>query len=284
MTSQGQPPIWLRAISDPRLSQVMHKIVTAQLPGPFLRTAIRTFSKVYGVELHEAQRAVADFETFQAFFTRQLKEGSRTICTDAGVVASPADGTLSSFGSLESGRLVQAKGVEYSLDSLLGDSQDADAYRNGSYAVVYLAPYNYHRVHSAWRGTLTAWRYLPGALFPVNAVGLKHVPGLFAKNERIIGHFDTEFGRAALIMVGATFVGHMTVAFDEIRSNTGLPPSGRVALDTPMDFERGDEFGVFEMGSTVVLVFERNDLEPALPLGSPIRMGQPALRASEASS
>ena len=175
---------------------------------------------------------------------------------------------------------MQAKGVDYSLDALLGDSADADVYRNGSYAVVYLAPYNYHRVHCAWQGNLTAWRYLPGALFPVNAVGLRHVPGLFARNERIVGHFDTEFGRAALIMVGATFVGHMTVSFADARSNTGLPASGRVEMPEPVSFERGDEFGVFEMGSTVVLVFERDDLEPAMPLGSPIRMGQAALQLS----
>ena len=282
MTAQGQPPLWLRAISGPRLSQTMHRLVTTRLPKPMLRGAIRTFSKAYGVELHEAKGEVKDFETFQAFFTRELKDGARQVSADPLHIPSPADGTLSAFGPLGEGRLVQAKGVDYSLDALLGDSTDADAYRNGSYAVVYLAPYNYHRVHCAWQGNLTAWRYLPGALFPVNAVGLRHVPGLFARNERIVGHFDTEFGRAALIMVGATFVGHMTVSFADVRSNTGLPASGRVEMPEPVSFERGDEFGVFEMGSTVVLVFERDDLEPAMPLGSPIRMGQAALRLSGA--
>ncbi len=272
------PPTWLRAIADPRVSRVMHRIVTSRPPAPVVHGAIRAFSRVYGVDLHEAAQPVSDFDTFQAFFTRKLKPGMRAVETDATRVPSPADGTLSAFGPLGEGTLVQAKGVEYSLDALLGDSSDADAYRHGSYAVVYLAPYNYHRVHCAWQGSLTAWRYLPGALYPVNSMGIKHVPGLFARNERIIGHFDTEFGKAALIMVGATFVGHMSVAFADIKSNNGQPASGRVTPSAPVPFERGDEFGVFEMGSTVVLVFERPDLEPALPLGSPIRMGQPALR------
>ncbi len=278
MATHTQPPIWMRAIGDPRLSKVMHRLVTARPPAPVVHGAIRTFARLYNVNLEEAALGVAEFDTFQDFFTRKLKAGERTIESEPGFVPSPADGKLSAFGSLGEGRLVQAKGVEYSLDALVGDSNDADAYRHGSYAVIYLAPHNYHRVHCAWRGELTSWRYLPGALFPVNSVGLAHVPGLFARNERIIGHFDTEFGRAALIMVGATFVGHMSVAFSDVKSNAGLPASGRVRVGTPVPFARGDEFGVFEMGSTVVLLFERADLAPALPLGSPIRMGQAALK------
>lgn len=278
MSGRSAPPIWLRAIAKPRLSRVMHTIVTTQLPKPVLGAAIRTFSKVYGVDLDEAAQPVSAFDDFQSFFTRELKEGLRPVEQDVGLMPSPADGTLSAFGPLGEGRLVQAKGVEYSLDALLGDSADADVYRGGSYAVVYLAPYNYHRVHCPWKGELVSWRYLPGALYPVNAVGLRHVPGLFAQNERIIGHFDTEFGKAALIMVGATFVGHMTVGFADVKSNHGLPPSGLVSLDSPVAMSRGDEFGVFEMGSTVVLVMERPGFEPAMPLGQAIRMGQPALR------
>jgi phosphatidylserine decarboxylase len=282
--SQPQPPRWLEAISRPAVSQWMHKLVTTQPPKPVLGAAIRTFAKVYGVELDEAAQPVAEFNSFQAFFTRTLREGARPIDAAADRVPSPADGKLSAFGPLREGRLVQAKGVEYALDALLGDSAEADPYRLGSYAVVYLAPNNYHRVHCPWRGTLTHWRYVPGALYPVNAIGLRHVPGLFARNERIIGHFDSEFGRVAMIMVGATFVGHMSVAFTDLRSNSGLPGSGRVAPDEPVAFERGDEFGVFEMGSTVVLVFDRDDLEPAIELGADIRVGAAMLRLPPSSA
>ncbi|MEY3014349.1 MAG: hypothetical protein RIT45_3084 [Pseudomonadota bacterium] len=279
MASDQRPPSWLRAVSDPRVSRVMHKVVTWQPPKPVLGAAIRTFSRAWGVELHEAERPVDDYVSFQDFFTRTLKEGARPVAQERDVVASPADGKLSAFGPLGDGRLVQAKGVEYALDALLGDSVDADPYRHGSYAVVYLAPNNYHRVHVPLRGTLTHWRYIPGALYPVNKIGLSNVPGLFARNERIVGHIDSELGKVGVIMVGATFVGHMKVAFTDLATNAGAPASGRVAPEAPVAFERGDEFGVFEMGSTVVLVFDRDDLEPTVPLGSPVRMGQAILRA-----
>ncbi len=279
MAADQRPPSWLRAVSDPRVSRVMHKVVTWQPPKPVLGAAIRTFSRAWGVELHEAERPVDDYVSFQDFFTRTLKEGARPIAQERDVVASPADGKLSAFGPLGDGRLVQAKGVEYALDALLGDSADADPYRHGSYAVVYLAPNNYHRVHVPLRGTLTHWRYIPGALYPVNKIGLSNVPGLFARNERIVGHIDSELGKVGVIMVGATFVGHMKVAFTDLATNAGAPASGRVAPESPVAFERGDEFGVFEMGSTVVLVFDRDDIEPTVPLGSAVRMGQAILRA-----
>jgi phosphatidylserine decarboxylase len=277
------PPRWLEAIARPALSQVMHRVVRTEPPRPVLGAAIRAFSRAWGVDLAEAARPVEDYRSFQDFFTRTLKDGLRPIEADPALVPSPSDGRLSAFGPLAEGRLVQAKGVEYSLDALLGGADDAAPYRHGSYAVVYLAPNDYHRVHCPWRGTLTHWRYLPGALYPVNKVGLRHVPGLFARNERIVGHFDCEFGRAALIMVGATFVGHMRVRFTDLATNTGAPASGRVVAEAPLAFERGEELGVFEMGSTVVLLFDRDDLELAgAPrshgLGARVRVGAPVLR------
>jgi len=277
MTSPSAPG-WLELIARPRVSQVMHRIVTSRPPKPILRAATSIFSRVYDVEVHEADRPIAEYETFQAFFTRKLKPGLRPVERDAAIVPSPSDGRLTACGPLGAGTLVQAKGVEYSLDALLGSGEDAEPYRGGSYAVVYLAPYNYHRVHVPCDGTLTHWRYVPGALYPVNSMGLKHVHGLFARNERVIGHFDSEFGKVAQIMVGATFVGHMTVSFADIVSNAGQPASGKVDLEAPLAMQRGEEFGVFEMGSTVVLIFDRPDIAPALPLGSVIKMGEAALR------
>lgn len=273
-----KPPLWLETIARPRVSQLMRKLVTSHPPRPVLRFAIQKFSDIYGVEVDQAERNVLEYETFQAFFTRRLKPGLRPFSDDPEVVPSPSDGTLSAFGKLGSGTLVQAKGVEYSLDALLGSGDDANPYRGGSYSVVYLAPYNYHRVHTPVTGQLTHWRYVPGALYPVNKMGLKHVPGLFARNERIIGHYDCEFGKCAVIMVGATFVGHMTVAFTDLKTNESQPSPGTVTANPAVEMTRGDEFGVFEMGSTVVLLFDRDDLEPALPLGSSIVAGQAALR------
>ncbi len=272
------PPGWLELIARPRVSQWMHKLVNLRAPKPVMRFAIGTFSKIYKVEVEEAERPVLEYETFQAFFTRRLKPNLRPFDADSKVVPSPADGALSKFGPLGGGTLVQAKGVQYSLDALLGSGEDADPYRGGSYAVVYLAPYNYHRVHTPCDGELTHWRYVPGALYPVNQTGQRHVEGLLARNERIIGHFESEFGRCAVIMVGATFVGHMTVTFADHVTNEGAPATGRVDLTPPVKMGRGDEFGVFEMGSTVVLLFDRPDMEPAIDLDAPVRAGQALLR------
>jgi phosphatidylserine decarboxylase len=278
MAIAPSPPKWLDLLARPGVSQAMGKLVGLRAPKPVLRQAIRTFSKLYGVDLSEAEGDLGDYATFQEFFTRKLKPGLRPVSQDAAVMPSPADGVLSAFGSLETGTLIQAKGVEYTLDALLGGSADADAYRGGSYAVVYLAPHNYHRVHSPWRGTVTQWRYLPGALYPVNQMGISKVHGLFARNERIVGHCDTEFGPAAMIMVGATCVGHMRVAFTDLACNEGHAGSGLTTCSPLLAQERGDEFGVFEMGSTVVLVMARSDLEPAVSLPSPVRVGEPLLR------
>ncbi len=281
MAMTPPPPKWLDLLAQPQVSQAMGKLVAVRAPKPVLRAAIRTFAKAYKVDLDEAADPIDSFDTFQAFFTRKLRAGARPIDDMPEVMPSPADGVLSAFGTLESSTLIQAKGVEYTLDALLGGSDDADPYRNGCYAVVYLAPNNYHRVHTPWKGTVTRWRYLPGALYPVNQMGLRHVHGLFARNERIVGHCETEFGPAALVMVGATCVGHMRVAFTDLACNEGQPGSGLRACNPLLTTDRGDEFGVFEMGSTVVLVTQRRDLRPALPVPSPIRMGEAMLRKAE---
>ncbi len=275
------PPAWLRVISRPAVSRVMGHAVRLRPPGLAMRAVIAGFSRAWGVARHEAEHPVSHYGSFQDFFTRRLREGLRPIDADPAHLPSPSDGRLTAFGSLERDVLVQVKGVEYSLDALLGDSADADPYRGGCYAVIYLAPNDYHRVHTPWQGQLTHWRYLPGALFPVNRLGLNHVAGLLARNERFVGHFDTEFGRAALIMVGATFVGHMRMSFTDLAANEGHGPSGRVDVPGGVAKARGDEFGVFEMGSTVVLVMEQPSFEAVGELGRRIRMGEVALRRTD---
>ncbi len=274
----ARPPRWLDLMARPGVSQWMHRAVTARPPRVVVQAAIRAFARAYKIDLDEIAEPIASFVTFQDFFTRSLRAGARPIEADPGRLPSPSDGTFSAFGALGEGVLVQAKGVEYRLDDLLGGNEDADAYRGGSYAVVYLAPHNYHRVHMPVDGTIVEWRYLPGALYPVNQIGLRHVDGLFARNERIIAHVESEVGRAAVILVGATFVGHMRTVFTDLAANEGHADTGLQRLDPMLALRRGDEVGVFEMGSTVVLIFERGDLQPEAALGQPIRMGEALLR------
>ena len=279
MASKSQAtPKWLDLLSNPRVSQAMGRLVRVRAPQPVLQAAIRGFCKLYGADPSEAERPLEDFATFQDFFTRRLKPGMRPVESAGNLLPSPADGVLSMTGSLAHDTLIQAKGIDYSLDALMGGKEDADPYRGGSYAVVYLAPKNYHRVHSPWQGEIVRWRHIAGPLYPVNATGIARVPGLFARNERIIGHCQTEIGPAALIMVGATCVGHMRVCFTDLCTNEGKPTSELTALTPPVPQSRGDEFGVFEMGSTVVLVFADPSIGPALPVPTPVLQGQGILR------
>lgn len=273
-------PKWLDLLSHPAVSQAMGRLVRVHAPKPVMQAAIRAFCKLYGADSSEAERALHEFATFQEFFTRRLKPGMRPIESAVNLLPSPADGVLSISGSLAHDTLIQAKGIDYSLDALMGGKADADPYRGGSYAVVYLAPKNYHRVHSPWQGEIVQWRAIDGPLYPVNATGIANVPGLFARNQRIIGHCRTEFGPAALIMVGATCVGHMRVCFTDLCTNEGKPTTDLTTLSSPFPLSRGDEFGVFEMGSTVVLVFANPDVAPLLPVPSPVLQGQGILRFS----
>jgi len=267
----------LDALSKPAVSRTIGRLVRLPLPRPVMWTVGTTFAKVFGADLSESADPTTSFPTFQAFFTRRLKLGARPISQDPRALPSPADGVLSMHGSLARGTLVQAKGIDYALDALLGSGDDARPYRGGTYAVVYLAPKNYHRVHAPWRGEVSSWRYIPGPLYPVNRLGIEHVPGVFARNERFVAHCMTEVGRAALIMVGATCVGHMKMSFTDLASNEGHAASGLVRMARPWAHERGDEFGVFEMGSTVVLCFERADVTPLGGLPHVVKVGEGVL-------
>lgn len=278
-----QPPKWLDLLGRPGVSRAMGKLVRWRAPRPVLDRAIDIFSQVYDVDRSEAIVPPGGYRTFQQFFTRALRDGARPVDQDPEVIVSPADGVFSAWGPMEDGTLVQAKGVNYRLDALLGDAADALTFERGTYAVIYLAPSNYHRVHSPVDGRVTAWRHVPGPLYPVNEMGLRHVEGLFARNERIIGFVQSDFGQLAQIMVGATCVGSMQVAFApprHLRATTGF--TRRINLGEPWVCERGGPWGVFEMGSTVVLLTERDDVAPAVAPGSPIRVGEPLLRRKAA--
>ena len=175
---------------------------------------IRGFLKLYRVDMSEA--AETDpyrYGSFNEFFTRALKRGARPIARDAHAIASPADGCVSEAGSIEGDRLLQAKGRHYRLTELLAAQPWASRFEGGSFATIYLAPFNYHRVHMPLRGELKETVYVPGRLFSVNTVTAQHVPRLFARNERVLTLFDTAYGQAALVMVGALNVGSMATVW-----------------------------------------------------------------------
>jgi phosphatidylserine decarboxylase len=238
------------------------------------------FVKVYKPDLSDA--AIADpyaYEHFNAFFTRALRADARPLAGDVRTVVSPVDGTMNLCGSIDANRLLQAKGHSYTLESLLAGAAPhwAPRFRDGSFATIYLAPYNYHRIHMPATGRLAGIWYVPGRLFSVNTVASRLVPGLFARNERLVLLFEGETGPFAVIFVGALNVGSMaTVWHGDV-----TPRQPRTVTELPLPPEgerwrkRGAEIGRFNMGSTVILLFAPGTAELAgIAGGTTLRLGQ----------
>jgi phosphatidylserine decarboxylase len=242
----------------------------------FKNWIIRGFLGLYRIDMAEA--AESDpyrYATFNEFFTRSLKEGIRPIASDADAIASPVDGRVSEAGTIDRDRLLQAKGRHYGLAELLAGQPWASRFEGGSFATIYLAPFNYHRVHMPLRGTLLDTVYVPGRLFSVNAVTARHVPGLFARNERVLTLFDSDAGQFALILVGALNVGSMATVW----AGDITPAARRVVSRVPAPpttLAKGAELGRFNMGSTVILLFEphRARWQPEVRAGGVVRLGQ----------
>jgi phosphatidylserine decarboxylase len=245
------PKYWLTAVVY-RLARIRTRAVKDVL--------IRGFLKLYDVRLDEVDgRVPEDFATFNDFFIRELKDGARPVDPDPNTIVSPADGTLSQAGTLRGNRLLQAKGIDYTLEELLAaDLDDARAFDGGEFATIYLAPYNYHRVHAPAAGELVAAHYVPGDLFSVNSATALHVPSLFSRNERVNLHFRTAFGPMVVVLVGALNVGSIFTPWSgEIRPRkTGVVERIDISA-APRDVARGDLLGWFNMGSTVIVLLPK---------------------------
>lgn len=249
---------------------------------------IRRFVDLYKVNLDDVERPVPDgFATFNEFFTRELAAGARPIDGDPLAVTAPSDGRVSACGDIVDDQVFQAKGRYYGLDDLLAvDTDDARRLAGGRFATIYLAPFDYHRVHSPFDGTLESLHYVPGDLFSVNAATAAGVPRLFARNERLVARIVTAFGPAYLIMVGALNVGSMTTPWSgEIRPRkSGSVEPVPLRGDTPTELARGDLIGWFNMGSTVIVLAPSKALEwdESLAEGRVVRMGESIGRLLEA--
>jgi phosphatidylserine decarboxylase len=260
------------------LSALMYRVTRSRWR-PFKDLLIRAFIRVFRVDMSQAQESdYRAYPTFNAFFTRALRPEARPLAAEPAAVLSPADGTLSQAGYITDGRLFQAKGHEYSLEELLGSTDEWSAwFRGGSFYTIYLSPRDYHRVHMPLGGALKTTVHLPGRLFSVNAVTTRLVPRLFARNERVICMFDSDVGPMAVILVGAIFVG----SIETVWAGQVTPARGRQS-DQYLDgaggirLRRGDEMGRFNMGSTVILLFPPGAVErdPELAIGGPMRMGR----------
>lgn len=264
------------------LSHTLGAIVHSRLPLGIHRRVRDWFIKTYRVEVSDAEKPVEAYETLGDFFIRRLKPGARPI--HPGALVSPVDGTLTQMGRFQGSeaRLTQIKGLDYSLEDLAGPGWDLGQYRQGGgYMTIYLAPYNYHRIHSPMPGRLTQVTYIPGALWPVNTWSVRNIPGLFVVNERIAVEIDSSDGKLLLVMVGATNVGRITLDFYAGMAGNQRPRSKERLWrpPQPLSIGKGEGLGCFELGSTVILILSKSlmeRLDPSLSADLPkvVRMGQ----------
>ena len=270
------PPasVWMQhLLPQGLLARVVHRAARSEAPW-IRRPLIRWFTAQYRVDLDEAEQSDADgYPCFNAFFTRALKPGARPIAGDEATVVSPVDGRVTEVGDARAGRLIQAKGFDYALEELAGDGPvDAAAFANGSYATIYLAPHDYHRVHMPLAASLIATRYIPGRRFSVNAATTCGIRNLFCRNERVVCWFETGSGPMALVLVGALNVSSISTA------NRGEIASGEPRYwdeTPPIAYARGEEIARFNLGSTVILLFPEGRVawDAALRPNGVVRLG-----------
>lgn len=265
----------MRLLPKSAVSLAVGRAVRLRAPAPLHHLAIRLFAKRYQVNLEEAEGSIEDYSTFAAFFTRRLKPNRRAIDMDRDVVASPVDAHVSQLGLIESGSCLQAKGITFPVDKLLGDARRALDFEGGAFVTLYLSPRDYHRFHAPLAGSVTGYHYLPGEFWPVNQASVRTKEALFAVNERLITYLDTAAGQCAYVAVGATCVARIHAAYEELTTHQGARAKAHTYA-SPIPIEKGAELGMFEMGSTIILLFQRGRVkwEATLGPGSPVLLGQ----------
>ena len=271
------------------ISRSVYYFVECQIPW-FKNGLIRWAIDHYHVNMSEAKREDAEeYIHFNDFFTRSLKDGSRPLPEDPEMIVSPADGVISQMGDIKNGRIFQAKGHDYSLVELLGgDLELGQEFMGGKFATIYLSPRDYHRVHTPAAGSLHKMVHVPGRLFSVNQGNVENIPNLFARNERVVSIFDTQYGPMAVIMVGAINV----ASIETVWAGLVTPQRGQVATTTygeasqSVELSRGDELGRFKLGSTAIVLFGKNQIEwlENWQPGLSIKMGEAMARGTGISS
>jgi len=289
--------LWL--LPKSALSRLMGRLAARPLSPRTARFVVRSFGRATGVDFAEVRDPIGSFPSLQAFFTRALAPGVRPVDPAPDAFVSPCDGAWGAAGRIERGTLLQVKGRPYALAELLGDAADAAAFDGGTFATLYLSPRDYHRFHAPCDLRVTRLRHLPGALWPVNRIGVEGIEALFARNERLCAFFeppgraeagDADAGAPArpgaeaapgrealcIVAVGATMVGKVHVTFDALTTNVpGARPETRSYGATGPRLAKGEEWGRFEFGSTLVLLAAPGVLElDVAPPATPVRLGR----------
>jgi len=288
LSSRAARTIW-RIVPKGALSGAIGWAAAIGIPGWWRAAFLARFARLYGIDVSEAERSLSEYAGVNQFFTRRLRPSARPVDPRPDTVVAPADGTVIETGVVERGQMIQAKGVFFELDELLADSGAARRLDGGAYSITYLSPRDYHRVHAPAGGAVIGWNHVPGTLFPVGAKSVGREPGLFISNERLVTLIEGAAGLCAVVMVAAVGVGHITAAYDSDIATHGKPfrraKIRHRRYETPRPIAKGDELGIFHLGSTTISVFEpgRVALEP-MPPGSAIKMGQALGRMLPASA
>jgi phosphatidylserine decarboxylase len=262
----------LRVVPRAEIGQALGRLADVRWSPRIGRAVVGLYSRVYDVELGECESMGAGWSSFDAFFTRGLRKGARPIDPDPRAIVSVADGRIGAMGRIDETSTWPVKGRPYRVGELVGSEEEGRRFDGGLACVIYLSPRDYHRVHSPVRGVIRSVRSLPGDYYPVNAIGMQHVPNLFVRNRRVAIAIDAEqkcnVGRVTIVMVSAMVVGRITV--------TGIPardvPIGEHRLDLPID--KGDEIGVFHLGSTAVVLVEKAARAEWTLAEGPVRFGE----------
>ncbi len=264
------------------LSYLIGKLVHWRGPRIWASVTIHIFAKIYNINIDEAEKPVSGYPSLGEFFVRKLKAGARPVAKIATAIH-PADSQISQYGRIHGGKLVQAKGKDYSVQDLLSNSAALQTYQNGFFITYYLCPTDYHRVHSPVSGLITKVTHVPGELWPVNKWSVENIHDLMSVNERIIVEIASDYGPASVVFVGATNVGQIELSFDpSFRGNQLNMSKNRVVeYKTPILVEKGDELGLFRMGSTIIMVYTEefaNKFEGKMNLDRFVKVGQPLTR------
>jgi len=258
------------------LSRIFGFISLIPLHQSFMNRIIAWYSDKYGVNLAEAETPAEGYKNLNMFFTRNLKTGSRKIDEDKLSVVASTDSRIDQYGDLSDDIILQAKGVDYSLRELI-PSIEAEKFINGKYITLYLSPGDYHRIHSPVSGRINGFFNIPGKLYTVQEFMVKGLKGLFAINERLITYIDTPYGSAAVCKIGAINVGKISLSYDHSVTNRFFRNKNEHIYeeDKKPEVQKGDEIGIFNLGSTVILLFEKGMMEFSdLKYGQKVRMGE----------
>ncbi len=266
---------FLKTVSHPFYSRLFGRFTRVKKPSFFAKWVVRYYVSLFEIDLSDVKKGIDEFKCLSDFFIRELKEGARVIDERPEIVVSPTDSLLIEVSSVsKEGRVFQIKGMEYSIFSLTSNLVEVEKFSNGMYFQLYLSPKDYHRIHFPFDCTVKKVIYIPGKLLPVNLFSLENFKEVFARNERVLLILEKEGIEVLMVLVGAFNVGRISLTFTELITNTGSSKKGLVNIE-PYYAKKGEELGMFMMGSTVLLFFPESSVAPLVKAGDYVKVGNP---------